>query len=189
MIFLKDQLDCNEDPCHLAWIFNQNLMSSIFNAQCSNGTYFRDLDPKYFVECYVRNSFLRFFSYSFNCIVQVATTTESSTLTESTSMLETTGEYTSTAISNWFNSKITSSQSQQLSITSTNVNCLFGLNYCFFLYTVRSRYNNKISVACRHIFFNRVHLSFDYFIDHKSVDRTIVKYLITFIKISFKVLF
>jgi len=52
-IYSSDPLNCNEDPCHLAWIFNQNLLKFVFNAVCSNGTLFKDLDSESFAECYV----------------------------------------------------------------------------------------------------------------------------------------
>ena len=52
-IYSSDPLNCNEDPCHLAWIFNQNLLEFIFNAACFNGTLLKDLDVESFAECYV----------------------------------------------------------------------------------------------------------------------------------------
>ena len=54
---LSDPVNCEEEPCHLAWIFSLNLLKSFVNAECSNGTFLKDLDPEFFIECYVRSGY------------------------------------------------------------------------------------------------------------------------------------
>ena len=49
----SDPVNCEDDSCHLAWIFNENLLNFIKNARCSNGTLFGDLDPNFFADCEV----------------------------------------------------------------------------------------------------------------------------------------
>ena len=61
---MLDPFDCEDDPCHLAWIFNDNLLNLVKNAQCSNGTSFKDLDPSFFSDCKVSNfCWFNFFRY------------------------------------------------------------------------------------------------------------------------------
>ena len=45
----KDPIDCETDPCHLAWIIRdrRELLKNVLNAKCSyNGTSFEDIDYK-----------------------------------------------------------------------------------------------------------------------------------------------
>ena len=53
--------DCSGDPCHLAWIIDENrhLLDNLAvdfrrhrsKPRCSNGTYFHDLDRQRFTNC------------------------------------------------------------------------------------------------------------------------------------------
>lgn len=53
---LPDLFNCEDDPCHLAWIFNEDLLNLVKNGQCSNGTSFKDLDMSFYADfCNVRN--------------------------------------------------------------------------------------------------------------------------------------
>lgn len=47
---LLDPFNCEQDPCHLAWIFNGDLLNLVKNAKCSNGTFFKDLDLNFFAD-------------------------------------------------------------------------------------------------------------------------------------------
>jgi len=49
--FNLDPIDCEMDPCHLAWLIrdNRHLLSAI-GGQCSNGTLFDYLDPNAFTD-------------------------------------------------------------------------------------------------------------------------------------------
>ena len=60
-----DQIDCESDPCHLAWLVRwqtptiegenkHRLLDFVQHAECSNGTRMEDLDPNAFIECAVR---------------------------------------------------------------------------------------------------------------------------------------
>ncbi len=53
--YVIDPIDCSGIPCHLAWIFNENLIGQVSNAQCANGTFIKELDPNVFIECKVMN--------------------------------------------------------------------------------------------------------------------------------------
>ena len=45
-----DPIDCESDPCHLAWLIrdNQYLFGVIQNATCSNGKTLEELNPEDF---------------------------------------------------------------------------------------------------------------------------------------------
>ncbi len=56
MIFLYklDPFDCSEESiCHLAWLIRDepNLLSVVINGQCSNGTFFENLQISGFDNC------------------------------------------------------------------------------------------------------------------------------------------
>ena len=53
MGFCTDPFDCRSDPCHLAWLLrdNRNLLGSVENARCEDGTPVEDLSPVLFEEC------------------------------------------------------------------------------------------------------------------------------------------
>ena len=57
LLYIKDPIDCESDPCHLAWLLrdNRDLMGPIYRATCSNGTEFENLDPNAFANCPVTN--------------------------------------------------------------------------------------------------------------------------------------
>jgi len=63
--FATDPFDCGADTCHLAWLFDDNLLHLVANAQCSNGTKFEDLDRSFFADCIVRLPYLFFFLSKF----------------------------------------------------------------------------------------------------------------------------
>ena len=48
-----DPIDCESDPCHLAWLIKDNryLLNPIADGVCSNGTKFTDVDSNYFTFC------------------------------------------------------------------------------------------------------------------------------------------
>jgi len=50
-----DPIDCESDPCHMAWIIrdNRRLLSVVNDGQCSNGTLFNQLDPNEYTDCQV----------------------------------------------------------------------------------------------------------------------------------------
>ena len=63
--FLSDPIDCENDPCHLAWIVRDNriLLNAIPGAQCSNGTSFMNLNPS--TLCSV-NIYWYFYTYNWH---------------------------------------------------------------------------------------------------------------------------
>lgn len=48
-----DPFDCYSNPCHLAWLLrdNRNLLNSLTNARCADGTAFEDLSSNLFDKC------------------------------------------------------------------------------------------------------------------------------------------
>ena len=48
-----DPIDCESDPCLLAWLIrdNRNLLPAVYLGQCSNGTVFEELDPNGYNDC------------------------------------------------------------------------------------------------------------------------------------------
>jgi hypothetical protein len=48
-----DAFDCVNDPCHLAWLVrdNRNLLSTVQQGKCSNGSSFDQLDVNEFQNC------------------------------------------------------------------------------------------------------------------------------------------
>ena len=48
-----DPFDCASDPCHMAWLIrdNRDLLTPVASAQCSNGTWFTDLNPSALKGC------------------------------------------------------------------------------------------------------------------------------------------
>ena len=119
-------MNCTDDLCHLAWIFENNLLQSVFNAACSNGTLFIDLDPESFADCFVSHFFilniLYCFKFNYNVLVQIDSTIEPSPSTESTNKETSSSEFIPSTVSSWFtDDKITS---KHQSIQSSNVNLL-----------------------------------------------------------------
>lgn len=53
----NNPIDCVTDACHLAWLIrdNRNLLISVFQARCSNGTTFEQLDPTAYTSCPASN--------------------------------------------------------------------------------------------------------------------------------------
>ena len=51
--FYADPIDCETDPCHLAWLLRDNryLLSSFSDAKCSNGTELKKVDRRMFGHC------------------------------------------------------------------------------------------------------------------------------------------
>ena len=50
-----DPIDCESDPCHLAWLIKdyRKLLNPVADGVCSNGTKFTDLDSNYYTICSV----------------------------------------------------------------------------------------------------------------------------------------
>ena len=48
-------IDCETDPCHLAWLIrdNRQLLPAVFLANCANGTSLQDLNANEFSSCQV----------------------------------------------------------------------------------------------------------------------------------------
>ena len=48
LLILLDPIDCDSDPCHLAWLLrdNRHLLQSVYNGTCSSLVRFEDIDPK-----------------------------------------------------------------------------------------------------------------------------------------------
>ena len=69
---ITDLIDCESDPCHLAWIVRDNpiMMNTIPGAQCSNGTSLRDLNPS--TLCFVRKLSIKI-TFGFFIIISLST--------------------------------------------------------------------------------------------------------------------
>jgi len=48
-----DPIDCESDPCHLAWLTRDNpqLMKALPHAMCSNGIHLNEIDSAVFSNC------------------------------------------------------------------------------------------------------------------------------------------
>ena len=48
-----DAIDCESDPCHLAWLLrdNRQFLNALLQASCSNGSAFDQLDPTGYDGC------------------------------------------------------------------------------------------------------------------------------------------
>ena len=58
-------IDCETDPCHLAWLIrdNRQLLPAVFLANCANGTSFQDLNvDEYSIICPVKQHLLHKFN-------------------------------------------------------------------------------------------------------------------------------
>lgn len=46
-------VDCDSDHCHLAWLIrdNRHLINLLYDAKCSSGKEFEELDPNNFNDC------------------------------------------------------------------------------------------------------------------------------------------
>ena len=55
-----DPIDCFTDPCHLAWIVNENRqhLNHVQYATCSNGTALNDLNSIEFITCHALSSYV-----------------------------------------------------------------------------------------------------------------------------------
>lgn len=54
-MMMADPIDCQSDPCHLAWIIRdrRDLLQVIeYGAFCSNGTLLSEVDPTALSECH-----------------------------------------------------------------------------------------------------------------------------------------